>query len=195
MAKPHLKVLRVSGTKAQQSFRSMYSRRIDETRRVRRKRTRNRKLNGQLAQSLYRTINHTTDQSKPDHHRSRSSGRKSRSRANEQSSTDRASNCNHLQVATFESLRELIGLLYIGTVRVTVGGDLSRRFHVGKSRSRFEGVDEASKAFTSGGPAILGASVVSGRSCWDVFDGIAHLWIVHRGEWVGEGNTRVLLDA
>jgi hypothetical protein len=160
----------------------MYSRRIDETRRVCRKRTSNRELNGKLAQSLHRTVNHAANKSKSDHHSTRSSSRKSRSRADKQSSTDRAPNGNHLQMATFESLRELVGLLHIGAVRITVRSNLPRRLHMGERRSRFERVDESSQALARRRSAILGASLVGRRGCRNALDGIAHLRIVHGGE-------------
>jgi hypothetical protein len=160
----------------------MYSRRIDETRCVCSERASNRELNGKFSQCLHRAINHAANKSKSNYHSARSSSRKSRSRANEQSSTDRATNRNHLQVATFESLRELVGLLHIGTVRITVRSDLPRRLHVGERRSRFERVHEPSEAFARRRAAILGASVVGRRGCRDVLDGIAQLRVVHGGE-------------
>lgn len=164
---------------------SINSRRINKSRSVRCKRTSNWELNRQLAQSLHRTINHATNKSKSNHHGSRPSSRKSRTRANEQSSTNRASDRNHLQVAAFESLRELIGLLHVRAVRIAVRSDLPRRLDVGEIRSRFEGVDKASEAFTRGGRStILGAAALVARDRRGGLYGVAHLHVVHGGEEV-----------
>ena len=142
------------------------SRRIDEARSVSSKGTSNGELHSQLAQGLDGTVNHYANKSKANDHGTGASSCKSCSRANEQSSTDRSTNSNHLKVTALESLGELVGLLYIGAVCITIRSDLAGRLHMGEGRSRPERVDEASKASTARRFAMIGSGrVVGGRGC------------------------------
>jgi hypothetical protein len=149
-------------------------------------RTSNRELHGQLAQSLNSTVDHDANETKANDHGTGASSCQSCSRANEQSSTDRSTNGNHLEVTALETLGELVGLLDIGAVCIAVRSDLAVRLDMGERLGRPERIDKASEASTARRLAIVEARAVVGGRSRDVLARVTQLCI-HGGDGCEEG--------